>query len=128
MGMPFAMKFPSINAIRQSLAEIKDALVDEPRTSKVDIDDVPHVPIHQPEEKVPGRMDSSSELPPEDSTLTGEEPSIIFEVPPELDDRAIREALGRDGGREFERLVQVDGIDALGWYFPFHYKNAQHGI
>ena len=56
-----------------------------------------------------------------------EEPSITFEIPPELDDRALRTALP-ESGVNFESLVQVRGVDALGWYVPFHYRNAQHGI
>jgi hypothetical protein len=120
------MKLPSINAIRQSLANIKDALVDEPLTSKVDLGDVPHVPIHQPGRN--GSDELQSKLPPEDSILADEEQSIIFEVPPELDDRVIRKALGQDGGSDFERLVHISGTDALGCYFPFHYQVAQHGI
>src|SRR5262245_25178149 len=120
------MNPPSINAIRQSLADIKDALIDEPWPSEVDLGEVPQVPIHQPQQSDAGGLESK--LPPEDSALIDEEPSIIFEVPPELDDRIIREALGQDGGSDFERLVRISGTDALGCYFPFHYQIAQHGI
>jgi hypothetical protein len=54
--------------------------------------------------------------------------SIIFEIPPELDDRQVREALSQHPGRDFERLAQQNGVDALGWYLPFHQRIAQHGI
>ena len=57
-----------------------------------------------------------------------DEPSIIFEIPPDLDDRTVREQLGRNRGSRFDQLIEVNGTDALGWYFPFHYQIAQHGI
>jgi hypothetical protein len=120
------MKLPSITAIRRSLADIKDAVVDEPETSKVDLGVLSHVPIHQPDN--PALSDPEISMPPAEGTSTDEEPSIIFEIPPRLDERLIREALGHDSGHEFERLVQINGIDALGWYYPFHYQVAQHGI
>jgi hypothetical protein len=56
-----------------------------------------------------------------------EEPSITFEIPPELDDRTVGTALS-ESGVDFESLVQVRGLDALGWHVPFHHRNAQHGI
>jgi len=56
------------------------------------------------------------------------EPSIIFEVPPDLNDRVVEKQLAQNPGSDFEQLIKAHGIDALGWYFPFHYQIAQHGI
>jgi hypothetical protein len=115
---------PSIYAIRESLSDIPGALVGDPWTSPVDLGETRRVPIHQPE--------------PEQGTLAGahekwvdniseEEPTIVFEIPLELDDRRIGVALS-ESGRDFEALVQTRGVDVLGWYVPFHYRNSQHGI
>ena len=57
-----------------------------------------------------------------------DEPVITFEIPPELDERDVRTKLGQHSGSEFEQLVKAHGTDAIGWYFPFHYQIAQHGI
>jgi hypothetical protein len=127
------MNIPTISSIRQSLADVKGALIDDPQTTKVNLGDVPHVPIHQPTDNSVSLQLDGFDIPPKDETTspdvsTGEEPSIIFEIPPQLDDRVVKEALGRAGGRDFERMVQAEGTDALGWYFPFHYQIAQHGI
>jgi hypothetical protein len=116
---------PSINAIRNSLSEVSGALVDDPWTSPVDLGDTPSVPIHEPEPNTLTRSSLRGE------TVEGnleEEPSIIFEIPPELDDRVVAEALSESGGRNVEALIRISGVDALGWYVPFHYRVAQHGI
>ena len=44
------MRIPTVHSIRQSLVDIKDALIDQPLTTLVDLGDVPHVPLHQPME------------------------------------------------------------------------------
>lgn len=124
------MYLPAISAIRQSLADIKDALVDKPWTTNVSIGDIPHVPIHRPTKDVAGDalLELNAPTPWPDEAVVEDEPSIIFEIPPELDERKIRETLGRAGGGDFERMNEATGTDALGWYFPFHYQIAQHGI
>lgn len=52
---------------------------------------------------------------------------MIFEVPPKLSDADIRNTLGPEYGR-LERLQQIRGIDALGWYVTFHQRACQHGV
>jgi len=124
------MRLPSIHTIRISLAEIDGALVDDPSTSPVDTGQIPCVQIHDPEGGIQPTEDLLGSTPSDeesDETDT-DEASIIFEIPPELDDRQMREALSQHPGRDFERLVQLNGVDALGWYLPFHQRIAQHGI
>jgi hypothetical protein len=124
------MTLPSINTIRDRLGDIPGALIEEPLKSTVDLGEIPHVPIHQPTAKsskelsIPVDTESSDSL----DTSPEEESLITFEIPPELDERTIKEALGQVEGGDFERLIKLSGIDALGWYFPFHYLIAQHGI
>src|SRR5262245_37211345 len=132
------MTLPSIHTIREALSQIDGALVDRPRTSRVDIGDIPCVPISRPEEVSRPEEDNTllsaeaddaadEEMPSVPASIDAE-PSIIFEVPPELDDRAVEKQLGQSPGSDFEQLIKAHGIDALGWYFPFHYQIAQHGI
>jgi hypothetical protein len=120
------MTLPSVNIIRDRLTEIKDAIVDEPRTKHVDLGELPSVPIYRPEERkfsdIPISVENSTQMTVE------EEPSIIFEIPPEFDERSLVEMLGQKEGSEFERLIEARGTDALAWYYPFHWKIAQHGI
>jgi len=130
------MALPSIHRVRDSLADIPGALIDKPSTptSGVDIGDLPCVPINQPEHAEGQSSDATLARPesadqydqPEDSI--DDDTPIVFEIPPELDERTVREHLGRDQGSEFERLIEVSGTDAIGWYFPFHQTIAQHGI
>jgi hypothetical protein len=89
------MALPSVNIIRERLTQINDATVDEPRTTNVDFGDIPCVPIFQPDLKfseTPTSVDNSGRI------SIDEEPSIIFEIPPEFDERSVTEMLG-DGGR-----------------------------
>jgi hypothetical protein len=53
---------------------------------------------------------------------------VIFEVPPEMTDADIRNVLGEDRLQEIERLYQIRGTDAYGWYTTFHQKPVQHGV
>jgi hypothetical protein len=119
------MTLPTVKAIRNRLAEIENAITDEPYTSDVDLGDIPCVPISQPEEPKFSDIISPNNLAEEPGD---DEPSIIFEIPPDFDERAVREMLGQVEGSEFERLIEVRGTDALAWYFPFHWRTAQHGI
>ena len=125
------MTLPSIHVIRDSLSKIEGALVDRPQTSRVDLGEIPCVPISRPEEKVTSSLDSvleSRDTELEVEGLIEDEPVITFEIPPELDERDVRTKLGQHSGSEFEQLVKAHGTDAIGWYFPFHYQIAQHGI
>src|SRR3974390_3391912 len=109
MERPSVTSLPSINAIRGDLSRISAALVEDPRTTRGDVGDAPYVPIHDPES---GELASA----PSEQTDEGngdEEPTIIFEIPPELDDRAVAEALSESGGRDFEALIRLTGVDAL---------------
>ena len=122
-------KLPSVNSIRDGLANISGALVNEPLTSPVDVGDAPAIPIHQPEtDRHPDAL-IFSETPYDVPGVENEEdePPVIYEIVAELDERAIARALS-ESGRDYEALVQVKGIEALGWYIPFHYRIAQHGI
>ena len=125
------MTLPSIHIIRERLGQIKDAVIDDPMPTTVDRGDMPYAPISRPQErkeKSDAPLAGSIEEPVDEETAIDDEPSIIFEIPPDLDDRTVRETLGRYPGSNFERLTEVSGTDALGWYLPFHYHIAQHGI
>src|SRR5262245_22935754 len=65
------MTLPSINIIRQTLADIEGAVIDEPRTSTVGTGDLPHVLIHQPTER--SREMVATEADP-GNPLTGDGP------------------------------------------------------
>lgn len=88
------------------------------------------MPIHRPTKDAADAPQFELNAPAlrMDEAPVDDEPSIIFEIPPEIDERQIREALGRTGSGDFERMNEVTGTDALGWYFPFHCQMAQHGI
>src|SRR5262249_7805588 len=109
------MTLPSINIIRSRLADVENALVDEPDTKTVDLGDAPCAPIFQPEDQkysdIVDPSDESNTAPPD------EEPPIVFEIPPGFDERDLK-ALGQSSGTEYERLVEVNGTDALAWYYP----------
>jgi hypothetical protein len=130
------MTLPSIHVIRQGLAKVEGALIDKPWPTTVDRGDVPYVPISQPKDHTDearsvnpdSLLKETAEESIDEEPSKIDEPSIIFEIPPTLDDRTIRETLGRHRGSDFERLNEASGTDALAWYFPFHYRIAQHGI
>src|SRR6478672_1586961 len=51
-----------------------------------------------------------------------------FEVPPRTTDADVRGALGQDRLNESDRIFQLRGSDAYGWYRTFHQKRVQYGV
>jgi hypothetical protein len=138
--MTVGLDVPSVSAIREGLATIQGAFRDEPIPEDSPVGSDPAIEIERPNSKCvndPESGDASSPAPIEDAPNSdaspaddgmNEEPEVIFEVPPNLTDADIRNALGEAGLAELQRLQQIRGIDALGWYVNFHQRRAQHGI
>ena len=50
----------------------------------------------------------------------------VFEIGAEVDERF--PGLGGEEGKRIHQSVQLHGMDALGWYVPFHHPGLQWGI
>jgi len=50
----------------------------------------------------------------------------VFEIGAEVDERF--PGLGGDSGKKIQQSVELYGMDALGWYVPFHHPGVQWGI
>jgi hypothetical protein len=50
----------------------------------------------------------------------------VFEIGAEVDERF--PGLGGEAGKRIEQSIAVHGMDALGWYVPFHHPGLQWGI
>lgn len=57
---------------------------------------------------------------------TGDAFDPVLEIGAEVDERF--PGLGGTEGRKIAKSVEIHGIDALGWYMPFHAPGAQWGI
>lgn len=128
--MPAGPHLRSIRAIRMALGEIPDALrYEDPLTERTGTGTNPATEVWLSD---PGRGRDQVDAPSlvsEDESDDGptDEPAVIFEVPPAITEFDIRNILG-EGPREIERLFQLRGTDALGWYTTFHQKRVQHGV
>jgi hypothetical protein len=49
----------------------------------------------------------------------------VFEIGPESEE--LQKALAGDEGERIKQSVLITGVDALGWYMPFHYTGTQWG-
>jgi len=56
------------------------------------------------------------------------EPTVIFEIPPDIEKSKATEFLSDSAGVALKAKFLIYGIDALAWYSSFHVKNAQWGI
>ena len=50
----------------------------------------------------------------------------VFEIGAEVDERF--PGLGGESGRKIQRSVELHGMEALGWYVPFHHPGLQWGV
>jgi hypothetical protein len=50
----------------------------------------------------------------------------VFEIGAEVDERF--PGLGGESGRKIQQSVELHGMEALGWYVPFHHPGLQWGI
>lgn len=66
-------------------------------------------------------------LADDDASAAPERPEVVFKVPLKVTDADVLEALG-EGSGELQRLMQIKGTDALGWYVTFQQRSAQHGV
>jgi hypothetical protein len=127
------MKYPqpSIKNILYKLNDIEGCVVGEPFIETYDMGLHPHVKVNDPnlDKAIDGfsLISISEEFEYELSSAT-EPPPIILEIPPKIDFQKIDEFLSSVKGKEIEAKVKINALDALGWYFPFHYRQAQHGI
>jgi hypothetical protein len=123
---------PSIRSIRTALEDVPEAIQPEPLPEDSAAGSAPGTPIQflNPDE-VASTLDfltiGSRDGVAREDIRVADEPAVIFEVPPSLTDGEIRNVLG-DGPGELMRLVQVKGIDALGWYVTFHQMTVQYGV
>jgi hypothetical protein len=121
------LSLPSVYTIRTALEQIEGAIRLEPSPE----DSAAGRDLGMPVLRLGGReFDRVGRLIPSDdneAAAASERPEVTFEVPPKVTDAEVFEALG-EGSGELERLVQITGTDALGWYVTFHQWAAQHGI
>jgi hypothetical protein len=126
------MRPPAVSRIRTDLEDIEGALTGDPVTSLVDLGDIPCTPISGPDDDLDKPLSDSysAEFPLDDfgDDNSADDTPITFEIPPEIDEREVKTRLGSAAGSQFQRLIEVRGTDAYGWYLPFHYRIAQHGI
>ncbi|MET9202149.1 hypothetical protein [Gordonia sp. NPDC003585] len=124
-----ALEIPSVATIRRTLMHVPEALRDdEPTPEYVADDNDPALEVWNPE-RVEGSLapvEHSGEAL--DASPVTDEPLVTFEVPPQVTDADLRYALGDERIRELQRLEQIRGIDALGWYVTFHQRSYQHGV
>lgn len=120
----------SVHRIRAALESIPGALRYEPEFEDIGAGQQPGVEIvlHDPTNS---RTFLAPDIPitrndPDEGLA--EEPQVGFEIPPQLTDARMRDVLGERNIGELRRLHEIRGIDAFGWYVPYHQLNCQHGI
>jgi hypothetical protein len=131
--MTLSLNVPSVHAIKNALEAISGAVRDEPLPERVrpGTDPASEIWRFDPEsvaDSALGLLVEDQESGGDDSEgRLSDEPTAIFEVPPEITDADVKNVLG-DGLGELERLQKIHGIDALGWYITFHQRRFQHGV
>lgn len=132
--MPTGPHLRSIRDIRISLEEIPDAIRrNDPlsETTGSGTDPAFQVLVLEPDqapENAGLNPDAARQSDDEGDYGSVDEPALTFEVPPLLTDADIRKVLGEDRLNEVDRLFQLRGSDAYGWYTTFHQKQVQYGI
>jgi len=132
--VPAGPHLRSIYEIRMSLEEIRDAIrFDDPLTETTGAGSDPaiEVVISQPgstPERLALGLDAVEQPSDESDDGPTGEPAVAFEVPPRTTDADVRSALGRDRLHEIDRVFQLRGSDAYGWYTTFHQKRVQYGV
>lgn len=126
---------PSVRAIRTTLERVPGAMRDEPlaEDSAEGVDPATVIHHYDPEEdtrEAPTLAYDKADRrgpPDSDGSEVSDQPTIIFEVPPDLTDVDVWNVIGDIGGN-LKRLAQVRGIDAFGWYLTFHQRARQYGV
>jgi hypothetical protein len=123
------LKPQSVHRIRAALDKVPGALRYEPIPEDAGTGAEPGVAVVISD---PGggpsldMRDVSSELDTDDGVV--DEPLIGFEIPPRVTDAEVRNVLGHGRIGELQRLHEIQGVDALGWYLSFHQLGCQYGI
>lgn len=120
----------SVRAIQRALADITGALREEPLAEQTHTGHSPAQEVwrHDPDAANSPAFTEGLVIDDESDLKISDEPTAIFEVPPHTTDSDIKNALGDDELDRLERLQQIRGIDALGWYVSFHQSRYQYGI
>lgn len=120
---------PAVRAIRSALKQIPGAIQDEPLSEDIAHGADPGLPVLRLDPSGHGTeaifLDRGSMA--DEATEDFDAPLVVFEVPPSLTDGDVRNVLG-DGPGDLNRLAQVKGVDAYGWYVTFHQRAWQYGI
>ncbi|WP_232518762.1 hypothetical protein [Mycobacterium intracellulare] len=102
----------------------------EPSPEDVDTahDPASEIPIWDPDDTL-STLEFTG-VPPdgEPNDCMSDEPAVIFEVPPSVTDVDILRVLGQERIATLQKLTQIRGVDALGWYVTFHQRKFQIGI
>lgn len=127
--MGSSLEIPSVSSIRSALRDIPGAMRDdEPLPEHVAIGSDPAIEISNPDDLPVAQFEGFSvDVEVEDQAFT-DDPLVLFEVPPEVTDADLRNALGKERLKELHRLEQIHGLDALGWYVTFHQRAYQYGV
>jgi hypothetical protein len=134
LSRKYRMPIPSIHSIRTALESIPGAIMGQPVAEDRAQGSEPGTPVlhidpakHSREQPESAKVDQPSD---DDATESGDQPTVIFEVPPSLTDAEVRNVLGKHDLGDIKRLAQVKGTEvaAYGWYMSFHQRARQYGI
>lgn len=121
---------PSVDAIRTALEEIPGAMREDPSPEDAGVGGESAIARVLSDPgcylDAPTLRDFADD---DDSDVAASDgPEVVFEVPPDVTDADLRQALGDELLGELQRLQQIRGVDALGWYVTFHQRKFQHGV
>ncbi len=134
--MPAGPHVPSISHIRKALERIPDAIrYDDPSTDERSSGADPAIAVWISDPDLQGHAPDMTEANPaerlsadtEASGTMADEPAVAFEIPPQVTEAAIRNALGSELTK-IQQLSQLRALDAYGWYTTFHQKRFQYGV
>jgi hypothetical protein len=119
----------SVHRIREALAGIDVALRYEPIPEDAGVGDERGIEVVISDPGGGSRFDMvDAGFEPDPVGDAVEEPLVVFEVPPQMTDAEIRNTLGDNRIGELQRLHEIRGVDAYGWYLSFHQLSGQYGI
>jgi hypothetical protein len=114
-----------VSEIRRSLEAIPGALREAPEREWRARGDVRVL-----QEEVDASGYSDLIFRPDDDTLESPvsgDPPFHVELPPDIE-TSTQPLISTDEAKEIAAAVQVNGVDALGWYVTFHQRSAQWGV
>ncbi|MEX3644269.1 hypothetical protein [Mycolicibacterium porcinum] len=134
--MPTGPHVPSISYIRKALEQIPDAIrYDDPSTDERSSGADPAIAVWISDPDLQGHArDVTEEIPAErpsadtgSSQVMADEPTVAFEIPPQVTEATIRNAFGSELTK-IQQLSQLQALDAYAWYTTFHQKRFQYGV